>query len=268
MKALTYIFISILFVHIFYNCSGFQAEHEIPYNFEFKEQVFIMGLLTNESGLVSLDIQKSIPADSTGFDPINNAQVYLYTKNGHEPELITDDFTIENGKYTSAEILNSIEGNSYWAEIILEDGTILKSEEEILKSPIGLSITDFDDVIHINIEDPNDEENFYLIYTEIYNGDDLLFDTWSLIDDINDDSEMYLVFSNQEEGVTLKMNLYNINFNTFQFYYNTLPQLENELDIFFPPLNNLYGNITNIETNKLVLGNFGIAGYSHIVKEF
>ncbi|MEP1488285.1 MAG: hypothetical protein ABJK28_07645 [Algibacter sp.] len=271
MKSLKYTCLTLILLILLTSCSGFNLEEDIPYNFEFQEQVFITGLLTNEFGFVSLDIQKSIPANTTGFNPVNDAKISLYTKgvSNSGTLLVTDSFTVNNGRYTSSQEITPTVGNTYWTEIILEDGTQFKSDEEILKPAIALTITETpNESIRVTIADPIDEENFYLFYVEYFKDDNLISDDRGLIDDINDESELYLNIINHNEGVTVKVSLFNINFNTFQFYNNSLFQGENEVDIFFAPLRNLYGNIINTSTNKIALGNFGIVGFSSVIKDF
>ena len=47
--------------------------------------------------------------------------------------LLTNAFQVTNGTYRSAEMITSIIGNRYWVEIQLADGTVFKSDEEVLK---------------------------------------------------------------------------------------------------------------------------------------
>lgn len=276
MKSPIYTSVTLLILSFLTSCSGFQAEVEIPNTFEFQEQVFISGLFTNEVGFASVDIQKSIPADSTGFNPVNDAQVVLYSREAANSTavLVADSFTVSNGRYTSTstEEITSTVGHTYWVDILLQDGTTFISEEEVLKSSLPLIKTlNENGTTGISFLDPINEDNFYLSHFEYFKDDTLSSDSWGLFNDLNEDSDMpFTIYTigNLTDGGTVKVSLYNINFNTFQFYNNSLVQLDNDFDIFFSPLRNLYGNVTNTTTNKIALGNFGIAGFSTITMDF
>ena len=70
------------------------------------------------------------------------------------------------------------------------------------------------------------------------------------------------------DGETVKFTAHNINFNTFQFYFNVLNVTDDfALSSLFLPTN-IVGNVTNISTNELALGNFGVSGYSTLTMDF
>ncbi len=64
------------------------------------------------------------------------------------------------------------------------------------------------------------------------------------------------------------LNEFNINFTTFQFYLNVFGG-DDELDFasLFLPIN-LVGNVTDTNTDKLVLGNFVVSGLSTMTMDF
>jgi len=240
--------------------------------YKFEEQVFISGLMTSEASLISLQIQNTVEANDSIFNPVNNAQVSLYTKDSsNSVSLVSNSFTINNGDYTSTEEIIPIIGNTYWIEVVLDDTTILQSEEEVMKAPVSiLGMQKIDDVVKITFEDQTDSQNFYLFQIDVFEDDELIEEYTLLINDTNvtENLEESISLENVNDGNTVKVDIYNLNFNTFQFYYNVF-SVEDDLSLsslFLP--SNIVGNITNITTDELALGNFGITGYSTMVVEF
>jgi len=85
---------------------------DITPDFELEEQVFISGLLTNEEGFVTLQIQKTVQVADTSLGAVNSAQVSLFTKDTlGEISLISDSFQADNGLYTSSEMIAPIIGD-------------------------------------------------------------------------------------------------------------------------------------------------------------
>ncbi|WP_299260222.1 DUF4249 family protein [uncultured Aquimarina sp.] len=267
MKKL-HIYITFISLFTFISCV-----EDINQEFEFEEQVFISGLLTNEVGFVSVQVQKTVPVTDTTFNAVNDAQISLFTKDASDNvSLVSDSFTINNGTYTTSEMITPIIGNTYWIEAILKNQTVLISEEETLRSPIP--ITDMektDDSIRITFSGPTDIQNFYLIHLEFLKDGSLISDELIVSNDriINEEEEKVLFINGINEGETLRVDINNINFTTFQFYSNIISNQgdEPELSSLFLPIN-LVGNITNTTTNELVLGNFGVAGLTTITMDF
>ncbi|WP_299312673.1 DUF4249 family protein [uncultured Aquimarina sp.] len=267
MKKL-HIYITFISLFTFISCV-----EDINQEFEFEEQVFISGLLTNEVGFVSVQVQKTVPVTDTTFNAVNDAQISLFTKDASDNvSLVSDSFTINNGTYTTSEMITPIIGNTYWIKAILKDQTVLISEEETLRSPIP--ITDMektDDSIRITFSGPTDIQNFYLIHLEFLKDGSLISDELIVSNDriINEEEEKVLFINGINEGETLRVDINNINFTTFQFYSNIISNQgdEPELSSLFLPIN-LVGNITNTTTNELVLGNFGVAGLTTITMDF
>jgi len=250
------------------------AEDIMP-NFEFEEQVFVSGLLTNEEGFVTIQIQKTVPVTDTTFSAINNAQVSLFTRDAtNTVSLVSDSFTVDNGEYTTSEMITPIIGNTYWIEVMLQDQSVLVSEEEILKPPIPiLDMVKTDDSIRITATGPIDEQNFYLLELEILEDGVLISDGLVLTNDriINEEEEKFIFLDGIKPGETIRIHINNINFTTFQFYVNLLSNQvdEPEVSSLFAPIN-IVGNITitSTTTNELVLGNFGVAGVTTITADF
>lgn len=262
--------IYIIFISFF---TFISCVEDISQDFEFKEQVFISGLLTSEEGFVSIQVQKTVPVTDTSFSAINDAQISLFTRDvSNNTLLVSDSFTINNGIYTTSEMITPIIGNTYWIEVLLQDQTVLISEEEILRPPIP--ITDMiktEDSIRITFNGPIDVQNFYLIHLEILKDGVIISDELIVSNDriINEEEEKILVITGMNEGETLRVDISNINFTTFQFYSNVISNQGNEPEVssLFLPVN-LVGNITNTATDELVLGNFGVAGLTPITIDF
>ncbi len=262
-----YIYITIVSLSILTSCLD-----EITPDFEFEEQVFISGLLTNEAGFVSVQIQKTIPVTDTIASAVNDAQVSLFMRDASNTvSLVSDSFTVIDEEYRTSNIITPTIGNSYWLEVILQDQTVLKSEEEILKTPVPiLSMVKNGDLVRLTVTDQIGEENFYLVLFEVLNDGAFVFDYWGVFNDtfVNEDLEEFVQINGVNDGDTVQASIYNINFNTFQFYDNILrAQDDLGLSSLFLPIN-IVGNVTNTTTKKLALGNFGIAGFSTITVDF
>lgn len=245
---------------------------DIAPDFEFEEQVFISGLFANDQGFVSVQIQKTVPVTDTSFSAVNDAQVSLFTRDASNTiSLVSDSFTVDNGNYTTSEMITPIIGNTYWIEIMLQDQTTLQSEEELLKPPIPiLSMERINNTVRVTFRDQIDEQNFYLIRAETLTDQMVISDNLFVVNDtaINEDLEEVFDIGNVVFTSAVRVSIYNINFTTFQFYSNIL--IDNDdlsLSTLFLPTN-IVGNITNTTTNSLVLGNFGVAGFSTMTLDF
>lgn len=267
MKRL-HIYITIVFISIFTSCV-----EDITPNFEFEEQVFISGLLTSAPGFVSVQIQKTVPTtDDTSLGVVNDAQISLFTRDtANTISLISDSFIVNNGVYETTEVIVPIIGNTYWVEVVLKDQTILKSEEEILKNPIPIiSMEKNEDLVKVTFTDQTEAQNYFLIRIEQDRDAVLVSDDWFVFNDtvVTNNLENFINIGAVNEGDSLRVSIYNINFNTFQFYFNVLNEEDDTaLSTLFLPIN-IVGNITNITTNKQALGNFGIAGFSTMTMGF
>ncbi|MBQ4820748.1 DUF4249 family protein [Aquimarina sp. MMG016] len=246
---------------------------EITPDFEFEEQVFISGLMTDKEDFVSVQIQKTVPVTDTTVSIVNDAQISLYTRDASNTvSLVSDSFAVTDGIYTTTEVITPVTGNTYWIEVMLQDQTMYRSEEEILKPPIPiLDLVKIDNTVRITFRDQLGEQNFYLGRIEILRNGTLLTNELLVFNDtiITDDLEESLEISIVNDGDTVRVSAYTINFNTFQFYSNILGEDRDNLDIssLFSPIN-IVGNITNTTTNKLALGNFGVAGFSTMTMDF
>jgi len=267
MKKL-YIYILLVCLPLFTGCVD-----TISPDFEFEEQVFISGLLTNEEDFVSIQIQKTVQVNDTTLNVVNDAQVSLFTRDASDRvSLVSDSFIADNGTYRTEEMITPIIGNTYWIEIMLPDQTTLKSEEELLKQPIPIiDMVKTGNTVRITFRDQIGEQNFYLSRIEVLRDEVVIVKDLAVFNDtvVTENLEEYLSLSGINDGDTVRVSAYNINFNTFQFYNNII--LESGIDLELLSLfltTNIVGNITNTTTNKLVLGNFGIAGFSTMTMDF
>lgn len=256
---------------------------EVPLNSNFEPQIFISGNLINGTNHMTINIQRTVDVDDLGYDPINNANISLFTKNqSEEISLVTNNFVVTNGEYKTSTMITTIVGNSYWIEITLTDGTILKSDAEILKEPIIINeITRINEFTRVHFNDPFDT-NFYLMHFEFSENGEDIFDTWELTNDIFFNGGENSFYEIDElvtgEHLNIKVSIRDLNFNTYQFYLNAFSQFENQIEdgdsdgdpglLFLPPPANLTGNITNVSNNKRVLGFFGVFSYNEMTKQF
>lgn len=268
---LHYIYILVIFTLL--SCTD-----EINLDADFERQTFIFGVITNENIPITISIQESIPVNNGAPIYINNAIVSVYTKEkGGNASLITNEFSVDNGNYTSKQNINTIIGNYYWIEVELSDGTIFKSsEEELLKTVVPInSIVAENDMTKVSFSDPLDDTNFYRLITLFYLDGQSDIITVELSNDVlfNGNSNAFIETLSYQNDYTEAI-LANLNYDTYQYYLNLQKQ---EIDIegyeeesgdpsrlFAPPPVNLIGNILNTKSNRKALGNFGVVsiGYS------
>ena len=256
---------------------------EISLQVNHEPQLIIYGTLSNETKPVSITIQQSVPVNSNSTSqPVANATVMLYTKTtGGAAQLVTSTFNYNQGKYTSAQPINTQIGNDYWIEVTLPNGTIFKSIPERLQPVVqinSIDITDEEAVI-VKFSDPANSTDFYVFTSEaLFNGTVVARDnspTNDVVFDGNANAEVEVdPFYNEDEETEenptmtdeIRVTIKRINFESFQFYLNQTAQMEsNESEgsgdpsmLFATPPVNLTGNITDIQTNKRILGNFTV----------
>jgi len=272
----------------------FSCTKEISVDVPYQPTTIIYGSISTENTSVIINIQQSVPLNSSAtHNPINNAMVQLYTKNNSGiTTLVTDNFSIANGIYTSTNSINTVIGDLYWIEVVLGDGTIFKSKEELLKPIVPIisveqSITD-NDIAIINFNDPVNDTNYYKFSIELYFNNQLVSNNSSLSNDVvfNGNSEASVeidLFKYQDEDEEdeaqiefdeVRVSFNNINFSSYQFYLNQSLQIEasessssgDPSQLFASPPVNLLGNITNISTNSIALGNFTIEAKSTTIE--
>lgn len=260
--------------------SLFSCTKEISVSVNHEPQTVIFGTISNENKPVTIHIQQSVPLNSSATSqPVNDASILLYTKTpSGTTELLTDDFTVSQGTYTSTTIINTNIGNYYWIEVVLSNGTQFRSAEELLKPvvPINeLEITN-EDILEITFNDPADDINFYKFTVDLFNNGVHVSNNASESNDVvfngNDNAtveiDLFRGFDDEDEDIfieydEIRVTLCNINFGSYQFYLNQSLQIESNdsessgdpSQLFATPPVNLLGNISN---NTTALGNFTV----------
>ncbi|EZH71613.1 hypothetical protein ATO12_06540 [Aquimarina atlantica] len=261
---------------------------EISLDVTHEPQTIIFGSISNETVPVSIRIQQSVPLqDSSSSKPVNDASVSLYAKDtSGNTNLITNDFAINQGIYTSTQSISTIIGYSYWIEVRLTDGTLFKSKEELLKPVVLIKNTGIKngDVLEIEFSDPGDDTNFYKFTVELFNEGQLVSSNTSQSNDVvfngkesaSVEVDLFRLQDDDEDITVLydeiKVTFCNINFSSYQFYLNQSLQLEandsessgDPSQLFATPPVNLLGNITNSSSNTVVLGNFTVNSLSTV----
>ena len=257
-------------------CLGFaiSCTTEIPLDTDFDAQIFIDGYLVNDSNYIAVDIQSTVPVDRLTLDPINDAILSLYSQdqNGNT-FIVTDNFNITEGVYTSNDKIATKIGNDYWIEVQTTDGNILKSDQERLKAPILISeVVRVDGKTRIIFNDPKETANFYLARFDFYQDGEFIHRVFELSSDaLYNGNEMAFIESSEIIGDAIYVEILNLNFKTYQFYLNSFEQYDNNIDyevesgdptqLFLSPPSNLIGNITNITKNRMELGFFGVFSF-------
>lgn len=272
----------------FYSCTN-----EISVDVAHEPQTVIFGELTSINETLSISIQQTLPLNALeSFRAINNAIVSLYEKNTNGvTNLITNNFAVNEGIYTSDQEISGIVGNTYWIEVILNDGTIFKSVEEKMNSVVPISEIEideqFDDILNIKFSDPANIINFYKMKVRLFNQGQLVSSNTSESNDVVFDGnseasvsiDLFMFQEDEEEEESfpeydsVEVSLGNINFSSYQFLLNQRSQIEANEDagessggdpsqLFSTPPVSLLGNITNNTTNKTALGNFTVNALS------
>lgn len=275
-------------------CNFYSCTEEISVDVTHEPQTVIFGELTNINANISISVQQTLPLNALeSFSAVNNAVVSLYEKDSNGvTNLITNNFNINNGIYTSTEEISGIIGNTYWIEVTLNNGTSFKSTEEKMNPVVPISEveidTQFDDVLNIKFSDPANIINFYKMKVMLFNTGQLVSTNTSESNDVvfdgnNEASVSIDLFRFQDEDDeeplpsydTIEVSLGNINFSSYQFLLNQRSQIEANEDagdssggdpsqLFSTPPVSLLGNITNTTTNRTALGNFTVNALSII----
>ncbi len=257
---------------------------EVPNASNYEPQVFISGFLLGGSHYVNVKIQRTVPVNVTTSEYISNAQITVFTKHSTgATTVLTDDFNYSNGNYRSADMVVGDVGSTYWVEIELEDGTIYKSDEEVLKEEITIQDVEITkDYNRVIFSDPEDDTNFYLINYLFYKNGRLALEINNLTNDVLFNGNENAIFDSTEFFIDnpdeVHVAIANLNYNTYQFYFNQFEQLESQItnsgseddpgQLFWPPPANLTGNIIKISDDTRALGFFGIQSSKQFVKVF
>jgi hypothetical protein len=281
---------------------------EVPYELNY----IVYGSITNQKQKVRIEVYKSSlllvkpelgepqeSPDGGSFSgngkgtsiPINDAIITLYSQDNENNEtIITNDFNVKKGIYTSEHKIEGKTGKTYWIEVLLNDGTKLISKKETLKEVVAIEKTEFEtnDFVKVSFKDPKDARNLYLLESSFFFRGQLVKKTFEVSNDVLFDGSSKASMGIDVYGKPvadppldkLKIRLSNVNFSTYQFFLNLKKQYEentnnsdengeeqnsgNPDQLFAAPSVNLYGNIKNKNTGKKALGNFSVLAGSNI----
>ena len=251
-------------------------------NENFTQQPVILAELNSNGHLrVQVSLTTNIDEESinTGVD---DANIRLWTKNSDgEDEIITDSFDyekVDNAYYPTSSV-ETKEGGIYWVELELSNGLSYVSRQE--KMPTTVEVSDIAYVrneLRAIFQDEKDEPNYYLAEFNIYGRDQTYFIRGLKVvsnDVLIDGNEKayigdYITIS--DDSFYVELNMQSLSNSSYLFYRNFLEQedLNEGFDdeegdpgwLFSKPPLNLYGNITEKESGKKVLGQFVISSIS------
>jgi hypothetical protein len=301
--------ISCLLSVVLFNSCVAEISEEIPYELNY----IVYGSITNQKQQVQIEVYKSSlllikPSLDEEIDnsnpnggessfngkgksvPINDAIVTLYSQNNGNNVIVADDFNIEKGVYTSSQEIEGKEGNTYWVEVTLNDGTKLISKKETLKKTVAIKKAEFveNNFVKVTFEDPKNERNLYLLESRFLFKDKLVWASLETSNDVLFDGNKQVsmgidVYGKPQKDPPLdelSIRLSHVNFSTYQFFLNLKQQFEEngnyydeneEQDssghadrLFSAPSVSLYGNIINEGTGKKALGNFSVLAVSTV----
>lgn len=248
-------------------------------NENFTQQPVILAELNSNGYLrVQVSLTTNIDEESTNTG-VDDANIRLWTKNSAgEDEIITDSFDYEkvDNAYYPTNSIETEEGGIYWVELELSNGLSYVSRQEEMPTTVEVS-----DIAYVRSElraifqDEKDEPNYYLAEFNIYGRDQTYFIRGLKVvsnDVLIDGNEKayigdYITIS--DDSFYVELNMQSLSNSSYLFYRNFLEQedLNEGFDdeegdpgwLFSKPPLNLYGNITEKESGKKVLGQFVIS---------
>lgn len=253
----------------------FTCTEETTLETDFEPQTIIFGNLRSGTHNFSVSVSQTVPVDSQQSNPINDAEVLLFTKSANgEISTVLEDFIVTDGVYISVEPITPVAGNYYWIEVRLADGTLFRSSEEKLLGIVPIENHSFvDNNLRLGISDPESEANFYV--TTIYYNSEFVSSMFTVTNDalFNGNDDAFIEIENIFDNTQFDIEFSNVSYNTFKFFEKLLVQMDaNSIGddpgpdgLFATPPVNLKGNIVNISNNKTIIGYFGafaVAEYS------
>ncbi len=251
-------------------------------NENFTQQPVVVAELNSNGYLrVQVSLTTNIDEESTNT-VVEDANIRLWTKNSAgEDEIITDSFDYEkvDNAYYPTNSIETEEGGIYWVELELSNGLSYVSRQEEMPTTVEVS-----DIAYVRSElraifqDEKDEPNYYLAEFNIYGRDQTYFIRGLKVvsnDVLIDGNEKayigdYITIS--DDSFYVELNMQSLSNSSYLFYRNFLEQedLNEGFDdeegdpgwLFSKPPLNLYGNITEKESGKKVLGQFVISSIS------
>ncbi|MCT4586328.1 MAG: DUF4249 domain-containing protein [Carboxylicivirga sp.] len=253
---------------------------EINVNLAHEPEYIVYGSMSNIKHQVTISVNQSVPVNSNETVlPVNDAQIAIYAQEeGEEPTLLSDEFMVDNGVYTSTQSIAGAEGVHYWIEVHIDADHQFVSTKEKMKKVV--SIDEVDDAsysqVYVSFDDPVDDRNYYLLESEFMNKDKLFNRQFAIYNDVifngnkaTIDVDIFFRPSNDDEGLHIVLS--NINYSSYQFHLNRWKQKEDNDNnasgsntggdpgpLFSTPPVNLYGNIKNRVDGTRVLGNFTV----------
>ena len=250
-------------------------------NENFTQQPVILAELNSNGYLrVQVSLTTNIDEESTNTG-VDDANIRLWTKNSAgEDEIVTQSFNYDDddNAYSTSSI-ETEEGGIYWVELELSNGLSYVSRQE--KMPTTVEVSDIAYVrneLRAIFQDEKDEPNYYLAEFNIYGRDQTYFIRGLKVvsnDVLIDGNEKayigdYITIS--DDSFYVELNMQSLSNSSYLFYRNFLEQedLNEGFDdeegdpgwLFSKPPLNLYGNITEKESGKKVLGQFVISSIS------
>lgn len=255
----------------------------IDFNPAFKPSLVISSELTNKTKNFQVSVMQSTPAKSPNRsnrnDPINDANIVLYTENGAGVKTkITDDFNVNDGVYTTKNDISSslIAERNYWIEITVAD-KLYRSQKEAMRggiSPVDATYEDND--IILSFQEPAATKDYYAYGMTIKDSGSSIvvrdYDENLVVQDLLfNGKEARLKFADVLNIVArdtqLSFTLKRLNSSGYTFAQKQQLQ-QSDLDgssnnggsnrLFSPPPANLTGNIYEVTSKRSVIGNFSV----------
>lgn len=251
-------------------------------NEKFTQQPVVVAELNSNGYLrVQVSLTTNIDEESTNTG-VDDANIRLWTKNSvGEDKIITDSFDyekVDNAYYPTSSV-ETKEGGIYWVELELSNGLSYVSRQE--KMPTTVEVSDIAYVrseLRAIFQDEKDEPNYYLAEFSVYYRDQSAFIRGlkvvsnDILFDGNEKAYIGEYTTISESSYYVELNMQSLSNSSYLFYRNFLEQedLNEGFDdeegdpgwLFSKPPINLYGNITEKESGKKVLGQFIISSIS------
>ena len=251
-------------------------------NEKFTQQPVVVAELNSNGYLrVQVSLTTNIDEESTNTG-VDDANIRLWTKNSAgEDEIVTQSFDYDglNNAYFPTNSIETEEGGIYWVELELSNGLSYVSRQE--KMPTTVEVSDIAYVrseLRAIFQDEKDEPNYYLAEFSVYYRDQSAFIRGlkvvsnDILFDGNEKAYIGEYTTISESSYYVELNMQSLSNSSYLFYRNFLEQedLNEGFDdeegdpgwLFSKPPINLYGNITEKESGKKVLGQFIISSIS------
>ncbi len=225
-----------------------------------------------------LTIGQTQPINSTKDSSIEGLTPKIYQKTADNvTTVLSSDFVFKECKYQSRLPLHGEIKNFYWIEVEINNETF-SSKKQLMKEPVEIkSIEPTDSTTRVVFRDPPNEANFYLV--------EFVFNPNTADPSVRTEMSNDVLFEGNEEAFIeilegvhgdYDVRLGQLSANDYLFYTKFNKQVEEnqgyEQDsdesgdpsqLFAVPPANLSGNISNLNTNKPILGNFTVLSIDH-----